>query len=916
MGTTFAAYLSSGSGQVAYRLVIEGCPYEFVTDRVMQGALADGRARVPGLLFDGLSITERAILSSAELNVTLSSCQIVETPGTYQDAATAAFSGFTAASAITFIDSTCANVLSTDVTAQVKNAGPINIGDVLHVGTEAWKVTGITRSGSTAPDTLTITRGYWRTTAQSFYVSDARIDGTRAVVYKVSRAPQNYAGRRCWLYGHGTSELTTADTGTLLWRGILAANPDLTSSTTWSLSMQPRTALLDADIGPGIDGATKLRGIYYPARAPLYIGFNVRSGPNNSDTSTGSTYVYLAGFFETQEAFCAALATKINANATLAAAGGTWSVRPTVASVRGAFGWSWAGGWDLFYQTPSASPKWIDVQGGSPVDGVFKQVLQASSAITGSGAPVFTVAASTEYRCDWSAASGTWPPVSVPAEQCRQVPRACYEAWVGASPTASDLATWIDNYFFLDFVSGYVTAGTASLTPPTPSGSTSPPDPVSFDVTVYGSLGYIAPSSSVVLPRFSAAGSYQPSFELATRFGSATGTDLAGFMSAIVARAPDGANLGTCPFITSDDVADWTTEVAARSAGRPYLSARVYSFTKNKRLVDVIREECKLYGLFLRLDANGQIAVQRLTPRTDTPTATLDYTRHAIGTDDFGTLKLAPDGLITTIDVKSGYIPRDDKWSNTWTFRQAAVSTAKGKGQPLSIAPVVRPYAGDITVTDARDIVATVTALFGELYYVISVPVTMHLHSLRIGDGVTVTIPQLPYAGARAVHSAGAGLTNVRATVIGRTWNYGDEPRGTLDLLISGVPVAGYAPSARIAGASGAGASWTFTTSAAQYGDGSVNDSSYFAAGMRIVVVAVDAESPFLARGTVSSVGVNTIAVTLDAAIPTPSGTFDVIFDSTAYALTAAQKAYCYIADPTDRVTYADGTSAVARVFG
>lgn len=915
MGTTFASYLSTGSGAVAFRLVIEGCPYEFVTDAVMQGALADGRARVPGLLFDGISITERAFIASAELNVSLSSCQIVETPGTYRDAATTAFSGFTSNSAVAFIGPTCANVLSTDVTAQVNNAAGISVGDVVHVGTEAWKVTGITRSGTTAPDTLTITRGYWLTTAQSFYVSDARLDGARQVIYKVTKQPQNYAGRRCWLYGHGSSELTTSDTGTLLWRGILAANPDLTSSTTWSLSMQPRTSLLDADIGSGIDGATKLRGIYYPARCPLYIGFNIRSGPNNTDASTGSTFVILAGFWETQEDFCAALTAKINANATLVAAGGTWSARPTTTSIRGAYGFSWAGGWDLYYETPSASPKWIDVQGGSPVDGVFKQVLLSISTVTGVGAPVYTVAASSEYRCDWQAAAGTWPPVSIPPDQCRTVPRACYEPWVGGASSA-DLATWLDNYYFLDFVSGYVTGGTASLTPPTPPGSTTSPDPVSFDVTVYGALGYIAPATSVTMPRFSAAGTYQPSFELATRFGAATGTDLAGFMAAIVARAPDGANLGTCPFITSDDVANWTTEVAARSAGRAYLTNRIYSFSKAKKLIDVIREECKLYGLFLRLDANGQIAVQRITPRTDTPSTSLDYTRHAVSGDDFGTLKLAPDGLITTIDVKSDYVPRDDKWLNTWTFRQMTVSTAKGKGQPLTIAPVVRPVAGDISVTDARDIAATVGALFGELYYVLSVPVTMHLHSLRIGDGVMVTIPQLPYAGARAVHSPGAGLTNVRATVIGRTWNYGTEPRGMLDLLISGVPLAGYAPSARITNASGGGTSWTFTTAAAQYGDGTVNDSSYFAAGMRIVVVSIDAESPVLARGSVSSVGVNTIIVTLDAAIPTPSGTFDVLFDTTAYAITAAQKAYCYIADPTGRITYSDGTSASPRIFG
>lgn len=914
---TFADYLSTGKGEISFRLVIEGCPYIFVSDEAMLsgGVMNDGRRIVGGLLLEGLSIKESAYLPGCELNVQLSSVQIVDLPSvTDPDAATAAFTGYTTSSWLATLAGT---VLASDTSASVNSATAVSVGQKVHVGTEVWLVGSRAFSGSISPDTLgSLTRGYWDTTPQGFPSSVAAPAGIEPALARVYAQPQQYAGRRCWLYGHGSSELTldladTRTTGTLLYRGIVESNPEMSDSQTWTVPIQSRLALFDGNIGTGAGGASKIRGIYYSSHCPLQIQFQLRAGANATDAVT-ATYVFVFyGFFETQADFCAALTESIAGDATLAGWGGAWLATPSADSATG------ADLWDLYYTPDSGTPKWIDVRGGSLVDG-YMYDFDAYSL--GDTFVVTTLAGGRPYHVRWL---DTDPASTAYAASPRVVPRASYQRMAGTVAPTSALATaYPYGRFYLDTSASIAGLGHARLTPPTPFGSTTAPDSVDVNVSVFATYGFVDVTSD--FPEFTAAGERGPTFEISIQFGSLSGCSLADFMAALVTNSAGYANTGATPMLTSDDVADWSAEVNAAAGGDAGLLRRVYSFVKPKRLIEIVREECKLLGLYLHLDADGKIGVKRL-PAVDSTTPSLVIGDDVVTPgDDFGLVKMSPQQIISSVELKGAYVPADDKWLSTYNFSSlGATASTKSKGQPLSIAPVVRPMtpdssgAGDISVARAASLVQRVLSIFGQQYQVVTVPVLMTAHAARLGDVVLVTVSQLPFAGTRGTTTPGGGLTNVRAWVIGRSWSYGDDCGGELTLLAISVNGSGYAPSCRIQTATGSGVSWTLTADAAYYGPGTVADASFFAAGYRVVLSEFDSETPTRILGTVTSVVGNNIAVTLDSAWSGIGSApwYDLDFAAANEGVTAAQRAFCFIADPTGRISYGGGVGEASKVF-
>jgi hypothetical protein len=146
---------------------------------------------------------------------------------------------------------------------------------------------------------------------------------------------------------------------------------------------------------------------------------------------------------------------------------------------------------------------------------------------------------------------------------------------------------------------------------------------------------------------------------------------------------------------------------------------------------------------------------------------------------------------------------------------------------------------------------------------------------------------------------------------------YGDEPGGKLTLLVIASNAAGYAPSCRVQTATGSGTTWTLHCDAAFYGDGSIADAAWFATGYRIQLEEFDNETPVSLLGTVTSVVGNDIAVTLDSPWSGIGSAlwYDLDFAPSTEGITAAQKAFCYMADPTGAIAYNDGTSDRYRVF-
>jgi hypothetical protein len=277
--------------------------------------------------------------------------------------------------------------------------------------------------------------------------------------------------------------------------------------------------------------------------------------------------------------------------------------------------------------------------------------------------------------------------------------------------------------------------------------------------------------------------------------------------------------------------------------------------------------------------------------------------------------------------LKLGYDAENDKWQTEWNFpRVQGAATSKSKGQKLEITPFVRAAPGlagasdGLGYTDAELVVSRPLGWFGSQYYVISVPVSIEQHGLSLGDSVLVTIPQLPHGGARGSTRAGTGLNLKRATVVGRTWQYGDSPTGTIDLFVHGLDIAGYAPSLLVAyETSGSGTTWTFHCNDDVFGPRQFTteapaDASFFSAGFKIVMREHDADSPRRYTGTVTSVVGDGISIEFDEAFPgLGTATWIIGFDS-AQVMTVAQRVYCVLADPMGRIQYSD-TAENARLF-
>src|SRR5690349_13079021 len=90
----------TGNGALAYRLVIEGCPVEWVTDAWITHATgADGRRVLLGLSVEGLAIDDSIILREAQLDsegmtFTISPSEVMYIQGIETDRTLATFTTY------------------------------------------------------------------------------------------------------------------------------------------------------------------------------------------------------------------------------------------------------------------------------------------------------------------------------------------------------------------------------------------------------------------------------------------------------------------------------------------------------------------------------------------------------------------------------------------------------------------------------------------------------------------------------------------------------------------------------------------------------------------------------------------------------------------------------------------------------
>jgi hypothetical protein len=858
----------------------------------------DGRTRVHGLLREGLGFSERAYLAGAELAISINAIRIIETPYPHLDSASSIFAALPSTKCYL-----AATLETADTSMTVDSAADIAVGDYLHSATETVEITGLV--GTIA----TITRGKWRTTAQRHTVTTS---AGRPAVRPMRDGVRVWAGRRCWLYAHGRSELGVADAGTLVWRGRLAAEPSLDAdSITWNLPIGSRWDLLDQEIGADLDKPRALRGAYYPGRSPFTINWytsntGTRGGPY---TTAGLTpySITMCGHYETNEDFADALVAAMNATSTV-------------------FEFSWidvGGQWELVVTIPAVA-RYLEMNGGSPVDGWFQGtcVPMEDGASTGRAPGIGTVIASTAYLVGWSDTParggfmwGVGPP-PIPATQMRRIPRTMNAPADWSTGTPAEMVSYPTSTVYLDDVSGIAVGDTLMIAP---AGGGEDVPVRTFEVgsvdTATGSVTTADDRSLLIV----AAGSVTDEIKVSKTIGDGAGITLAAFRDALIADAPEGANDATTPWILADDLADWTSAVGTAVNGRDFLQRRLYAFYQGVRASDVIKHECRAYGLFPYLDADFKVALRPLT--LDTASVSLDrYLDADDGTilteESFGEMTSGEDGNVNVIVFERSYDPVEDKYAGSpiRVVTVEGVSESK-KQRVLDIKPKVRPVGLELTPDDAYRMSDPIRAMFGGqiLHYTISVPGTFW--TVLVGDSVVITSPQLPYNGARTVHDPGLGLVTRTMTVVGRSWDF-ETGTGKLTGLVTGLNVAGYAPTALPFSFTDLGGNaWDLEITPQHYAPSGGQDVSYFTVGDKVRVIEWDAASPTIHTAEVTSIvlGNDTMVLQFGAPFVPGAATWIVAFDESDLVV-AAQRAYCYVASSTKRI--ADGsTGTAARVF-
>jgi hypothetical protein len=179
---------------------------------------------------------------------------------------------------------------------------------------------------------------------------------------------------------------------------------------------------------------------------------------------------------------------------------------------------------------------------------------------------------------------------------------------------------------------------------------------------------------------------------------------------------------------------------------------------------------------------------------------------------------------------------------------------------------------------------------------------------------VLVTSHAMPYAGGRTVNG-GLGMSASRAIVVGREWDF-EAGVGRLTLLVTGLEAYGYAPTGRLASASGSGTSWTLTLEATHYAPAGVADASYFRAGDDIAIREWNANTPTIRTGVVVSVSGNDVAVTLDSSWAGIGGsTWTLVAGPSDEASASQLERFAYVANSQLRIGLASSASTRAREF-
>lgn len=868
---TWARVVETGSGAIAFRLMVTGHPIEWVSSTRLVGASSEGRIRIAGLDAKGIMWGERLDPATGKLSGSGFTAQIIEDGGTR--------TGDSFVRQPTKINYLSASITAASPTIPLVSTNTAD-GDVLFVGQECMLITA--NGGTAAP---TVTRGYRQTLAQS-HVYNAGLGLTRPEVTTEDALAYNgrpsIKGLLAVLYAYGDGE--TGD-GTVVWRGI-CGEPRMRGLCAWDLPIASVTSILDQSLSTDLQEPTKFRGITYNATYDLARGgtsaptlrITLRNSAVPSGTPTDSaSIVFPPAFYEDNTAWCAAF----NAAVTTATSG--WGANalniasgaaPRLDAMPTA-----DGSWGLAYTTGTAL--WLDVECFGMLDPSIHNLARRFYS-QATGAEVTSVIANTSYdvpRYPAIAGAGTVP---------RGYLQAYSTVYLGGTTTLS-----ADDTLYVYW----------------PAFAGQEPRAPEYHVTAWNSTTRSAVIDFQTQRFWTSASDH--SVKVARTYVAAG--NFGDFMTDLVTSSPDESPLGRSPMVTTNhvDYATTQTNVDAVAAGRAWADQRFYGGSSDYSLAKLIAEELKLLGMVPSITTTGSwTAVEfRIGATTEADAYQITPAKNLSGKQKPG-FEPSAFGLVNTIAMKSGFDWLTGKHTgDSFNVRDSAALSRQPLPFVMKIEPRSRAYFRDETIP-ARDVVALAQGWLGSLgaaYTIITVMCPLDAMACTIGTQVGVTISQLPDP-----VDGGRGITAVGGYVIGRQVK---PMQACVELTVftTQVRIAGYTPSSRTAYASVTlGATRDVVLDAVQP-DGYATAISW-TVGDAIILRQYNVSGPTEITATVTAVNTATRTITIGTISGlTPAGALNLEY-GVAGAVQTSQQAYCYIAKIAGVIPWGAG-NAPARQF-
>lgn len=880
----------------AYRLVIAGLGAEAVTDPAMEQTTADGRVRLRGLLRDGLSIDEEVDIARAKIEASGMTPQVVDLHP--DDAWTSWFAWQPQTRSWLTADVAASGAVNVDVAS----TSDFSAGDVIHIGTEAMLVDTV--ASSTRLTVASGGRGYWDTIAQAHYTEDgARL--TRPIV--TQSRPTTLEGRRAYLYRYELGDDLTGD-GTLIWRGVCVTDAALSEDgTTWSLTIDPITSLLAQDMGGDLDEPTTIRGVFYFDGALTFSLYESTDYQGLEPVSGKRCTISMHGHWETQQDFCDDL-TEVIQQAVNSGATVTRDEVIEQASTR----FTDSGKISAFvHETGHWGIRW-DATGGNYLHVDYQGVAVPSSVYNIDGAlkPI-EVDDSGDVRAlvsgDGASTNKGLTPRGHFAPQFDGV-----EAAAGETPATL-------------YLNGVSSVSDGDLIEVTWDGVDAP---ITTQVlSSSASDGYVV-TREIPTPE-DAVAMYPgklPSIRVFRVMGRGT---LAAFRDSLVADAPTLTNIGGAPFLTSEDLADWTDVVDEAAGGRP-LAQRTFVLSQSIGVDEFLAHECRLINVYPALSSDGKIGLRvlRLPTPTSVSAVTIDASTTLVSERPPSWERNAF-GSINTGELKTGYSYADDDWHGI-TYRPrdvTALSTRKAPRQ-LNVEPKssmrIRSGERPFDYTDAVDVFRRVFGIFGRPYSVVTVdvPYTL-LTTALVGEVAALSSHRIPdvRTGARGV---GIGSSRVVAgLIVKRSWDLAREV-GTLTLIVSDADTAGYAPSLWIDSSSNvSGNTYDLTvsfddpTGAESFAPAGAVVSDFFSVGDEVSMIDFDTSSSTVETGEIDAINDTTgvVRVTFDGSV-TISGEQYLRFSVSDDPVEAGQRIFAFYGNAFYEVDFSSETKPAKEYAG